>query len=141
MSIIMLYYTVHVSADAYVETFHGKLYNACIYIFTFDNTHDIGMHYMYGKYVPATCCVRLATHQVVGDPALRLTSCAVHATRWIPFASCSFGGVLTFIRSRHLPFLESTRQRNAIIGASGTYLSAVAKSVWQLLSGEGFAQY
>ncbi len=44
MSIIMSYFTVHVSADTYVETFHEKLYNACIYIFIFDNTQDIRMH-------------------------------------------------------------------------------------------------
>ncbi len=43
--------------------------------------------------------------------------------------------------SRHLPFLESTRRRNATTDVSCTYLSAVAKSVWQLLSGEGVAQY
>ncbi len=46
--------------------------------------------------------------------------------------------MLIFIRSRHLSFLKSTREAT---DTSWTYLSAVAKSVWQLLSGEGVAQY
>jgi hypothetical protein len=106
MQVISFYILAQI-ADTYVENLMG-IFTMFVYIYYV--YWQLAWHYdaypMYGKYASVAGCIRLNISEVVGEPALRLTSCGARSPLE-SFARCPFRLMLTSMRSRHL---KSPRQ-------------------------------